>query len=55
MGDFIIIALICLQSKPTPYPQCNHKVYSILLGTMKERDTDRDKEMLSALEKLIIY
>lgn len=39
---FIIIILLCLQSMPAPIPQCSHKVYSTLLGTMEDK---RDREM----------
>lgn len=39
---FIIIILLCLQSMPAPIPQCGHKVYSTLLGTMEDREREEE-------------
>ena len=50
MEDFIIIPWLCHQSKIAHFPQCNHKVYSTLLGPEREREWER--EVLSTLNDL---
>lgn len=55
---FIIIILLCLQSMPAPIPQCGHKVYSTLLGTMEDRERERKREegrWISALRNQCFY